>query len=142
MTDVTPVGESTRQQARRKRQVPSSTTCIHCRRSFWAPKGWITCPRCGKQIEVTNGVEGSMAGFFKKLLEGIAISGGISQIDVSYPYSDRTRRSTGLSDAWRKVISETPRQERATEGRNREKKLQGETKSAEEGSLDKTRRAG
>jgi hypothetical protein len=83
-----------------------------------------------------------MAGFFKKLLEGIAISGGISQIDVSYPYSDRTRRSTGLSDAWRKVISETPRQERATEGRNREKKLQGETKSAEEGSLDKTRRAG
>ncbi len=118
--------------AKATRRVPKATGCPYCKRTFWSPKGWVVCPWCGKRIEVLSGIEGSLAGFFTKLLEGIAVSGGISHVEVSHPYPRPSQRSQGLVDACRKVISESPHQERATEGQNHEKELQGKTRSPQE----------
>jgi DNA-directed RNA polymerase subunit RPC12/RpoP len=102
------------------RRVPGASKCPFCKRAFWAPKGAIVCPRCGKRIEVQPGVEDSMAGFFTKHLEGIALSGGISGIDVaySYPCSHLPRSSQGLVDEGRKTAFQKPHQKRAIEGQN------------------------
>jgi hypothetical protein len=114
------------QEGKRKhtRRVPSSTTCSYCKRRFWAPEGDAICPYCGKRVRIEGGIVGSPGAFFRTYLEGLAISGAISAIYVSHPYLRQSRRSAGPSDAYQKVTSEKPHQERATEGQNHEKKLQ------------------
>ena len=120
----------TQEKPKHRRRVPSSTKCAHCKGRFWAPPGEVMCPHCGKRTTVEQGIIGSPTGFFGSLLEGIALSGSISRIEVSHPHPRPSRRSDGLSDVPRKVTSANPHQKRATEGQNREKKLQDEARSA------------
>jgi len=70
---------------RNSRRGVSQARCSHCDGVFWAPTGTVTCPWCGRTTEVKSGIIGSAKGFFSRMLEGIAISGGISEIVVSYP---------------------------------------------------------
>ena len=129
----------TQGKPKHKRRVPASTTCQHCKGRFWALPGEVTCPHCGRRTLVEQGIIGSPMGFFGSLLEGIALSGSISRIEVSHPHPRPSRRSDGLSDVPRKVTSANPHQERATEGQNREKKLQDEAESecaAERGKIE------
>jgi len=111
------------------RKVPKSTTCEYCGKRFWAPEGEVVCPHCGKRTIVQQGIIGHPASFFRTYLEGLAVSGAFSDVQVHHPYPRHSRRSTSLSDAYRKVTPEKPHQERATEGQNRKKKLQGEAMS-------------
>jgi hypothetical protein len=75
----------------KERRVVGATVCPHCRGKFWAPDGKRMCPWCGKHFIVTDGVHGSMVGFFSRYLEGIAVSGGISGIEVSWVnWSEKT----------------------------------------------------
>ena len=114
----------TQDKPKHTRRVPSSTTCKYCKRRFWAPKGEVVCPHCGKRVRVAQGIVGSPGAFFRTYLEGLAVSGAFSAVQVRYPYPRHSRRSTGLSQKSLKVTPEKPHQERATEGENREKKLQ------------------
>jgi DNA-directed RNA polymerase subunit RPC12/RpoP len=133
MTDATRerkgARKGTQEKPKRTRKVPSSTTCMHCRGSFWAPKGEIVCPHCGKRTVVERRIVGNLIGFFRSLLEGIAVSGAFSRVEVSHPCPRPIRCSHGLSDAYQKVMPETPHQKRAAEGRNHEKRLQDEAGS-------------
>ena len=76
--------KQTGEQPPRTRQVPKQTVCPHCKGKFWAPGGKRMCPRCGEYLIVTDGVKGSMVGFFSRLLEGIVEMGGISEIHVKW----------------------------------------------------------
>ena len=115
---------TTQEQTKHTRRVPSSTTCEFCGGRFWAPKGEVVCPHCGKRVRVASGIIGHPGAFFRTYLEGLGISGAFSTVQVRYPYLRQSRRSAGLSDAYQKVTSEKPHQKRTTEGQNREKKLQ------------------
>ncbi len=130
MTNYTSRERDSKQESKRKRRVPSSTACDVYGERFWAPTGEVLYPYCGKRTVVEYGITGNPMGFFGSLLEGIALSGSISRIEVSHHYPLPSRRSNGLSDAWQKVIPETPHCKRHTEGRNRSFGLQGETESA------------
>ncbi len=79
---------------KRERNVASPTRCLHCKGDFWSPNGKQMCPWCGKYLIVTDGVQDSITGFFSKLLEGIALSRGVSGIEVSLPYLSDYRAST------------------------------------------------
>jgi hypothetical protein len=133
MTKATQEQERIRKSAEKKpkhtRRVPSSTTCEHCGGRFWAPKGEVVCPHCGKRVWVEQGIAKRPGAFLRTYLEGLAVSGAFSDVQVHHPYPQYSRRSTGLSQKSLKVPSWNPHQERATEGQNRKKKLQEEAKS-------------
>jgi hypothetical protein len=133
MTDVTRRERETRQKPKTKRRVPGGTVCPHCKGRFWAPVKEVMCPHCGKRTPVEHGIVGSPMAFFGSYLEGLALSGAISRIEISHPCPRPSRRSRGLSDVCRKVIPESPHHKRATGGQNHEKELQEEMKSQSAG---------
>ncbi|MFH1675960.1 MAG: hypothetical protein ABIC40_02960, partial [bacterium] len=62
-------------------------------------------------------------------LEGIALTGGISRIEVSLNPTSSISKRHGPVDACSKVISEKPHQERAAEDKNGDFKSQEEMQS-------------
>lgn len=75
------------------RNVPKQTICPRCKEKFWAPEGKCMCPWCGKHLIVIDGVSGSMYGYFSSLLEGFALSGEISAIEVKWVDSAKKKPS-------------------------------------------------
>jgi len=122
------IGKTPQQRPQHTRRVPKSTTCQHCGGRFWAPEGEVVCPHCGKRVRVEGGIIGSPAGFFRTYLEGLAVSGAFSDVQVHHPYPRHSLRSVGLSQKSLKAPFWNPHHKRATEGQNRKKKLQEEAK--------------
>ena len=115
-----------------ERVVAKAFTCPFCKGSFWCPSGNHMCPHCGKRVDVPEGVQGSIFGFFSKQLEGIACTGGISRIEISYTAPRQSRSATTPVDACEKVISEKPHRERAAEDKNGDFKSQEELQSKQD----------